>query len=99
GGTVALHDALPISLASLNDAVKHYQEAGSEATKLASELRSSSANLTSDNPLKKSMDTIVSAYNVNVFKRSQGDATLALAQLEASQAQALAERQHLVKEL
>jgi hypothetical protein len=45
------------------------------------------------------MDQLVAIYSPNVFKLSQANATLALAQLEASRAQILAERVALVAKL
>jgi hypothetical protein len=84
---------------ALGDAVKHFEEAASAASSLGSSLSTSSANLPSDNEMKHAMDTLKNAYNPNGFKLSQADATLALAELQASRTAALAERQQVVAQL
>jgi hypothetical protein len=61
-------------------------------------MRTASSNTQSDQ-LKKAMDQLVAIYNPNVFKLGEANATLALAQLQASKAQLLAQRAALVAAL
>ncbi|HYO07483.1 MAG TPA: hypothetical protein VER17_00800, partial [Tepidisphaeraceae bacterium] len=84
---------------NLTDAVKHFEEAASAATQLGTDLRTATANLPGDNQMKKALDTMIGVYNPNVFKLGQANATLALAELQTSRAQTLAERQQLVRRL
>src|SRR6185312_5101471 len=51
------------------------------------------------NELKKAMDQLLQVYNPNVFKLSEANATLALANLETSKVQTLSERAQLARQL
>ena len=84
---------------NLNNAIKNFQDAFRAATEMATNLRQSMANLPPDNQLKKAMDELIQIYSPNLFKLSQANAELALADLETSKVQTLAERQHLAQRL
>ncbi len=84
---------------NLNNAIKNFQDAFRAATELSTSLRQSMATLPADNQMKKAMDQLVQVYNPNVFKLSEANATLALADLESSKVQTLAERLHLTQQL
>ena len=83
---------------NLNNAIKSFQDAARSAGELANNMRTSMANLT-DPALKAAIDQLLKVYNQNVFKLSEGNATLTLAHLQAARVQALAEQQHLVDQL
>src|SRR6185437_6084301 len=84
---------------NLTNAIKNFQDAFRAATEMATSLRQSMANLPPDNQLKKAMDGLIQVYNPNLFKLSEANAELALANLETSKVQTLAERQHLAQRL
>jgi len=84
---------------NLTNAIKNFQDAGRAATELSTSLRQSMATLPGDNQMKKAMDQLIQVYNLNVFKLSEANATLSLADLESTKVQTLAERQRLAQQL
>lgn len=83
----------------LAEAATNFEQAGSAASALASEAREMTGQLPSDNKLRKSLDALVNAYNPAVFKLGQANAKMAMANLQASQAQIDLERLKVVTEL
>src|SRR5439155_25246038 len=60
----------------LEDAINNFDQAAAAAQQLSADVRSKVAQLPKDNPMRKSLDTLVSVYDPNVFRLGQANARL-----------------------
>ena len=81
---------------NLTAAIDSYQQAGSAANTLRTEISSQGGNLPSDNQMKVALDTLGKVFHPSTFQLGQANAQLALANLQVSRAQTLNERARLV---
>ena len=76
----------------LTSAASHFEEAATAARQLAMDSKTATATLERDNPMKKSLDTLTTVYDPNVFMLGQANAKLTLASLLTTRAQTASER-------
>ena len=84
---------------NLTDSAENFGQAVSAANQLRSEMMSKESALPSGNQMKAALKTLIDVYNPATFQIGQASSHLALANLQVSRAQALAERAQLVDRL
>jgi hypothetical protein len=92
-------EAFEAAQQSLTDAGENYGAAASAASKLLGEIGPKESELTAGNPMKDALKVMKETYNPAIFKVEQATAQLALANLQVSRAQTLAERARLIDRL
>ena len=95
----ATKETFDTAATNLDNAVKHFEAAVSAANTLSSDVRQQTANLPTDNPMRKALDTLIAVYNPASFRLGQANAQLALANLQAARAQTLTNRQQVAQKL
>ncbi|MEO6437430.1 MAG: hypothetical protein ABIP55_16925, partial [Tepidisphaeraceae bacterium] len=83
----------------LTESVSHFEQAASAAQQLQQDIQPRVREMPADNAMRKSLDALLQVYNPTVFKLGQANANLVLANLHASRAQTMIERQKVIAEL